>query len=118
MAKGRESKKVSNFPAKFRKHLELFEFLSIAPRAQLKILCKQLPTEIVELLSNIARNILKNPSIDLNSDQKRVLKKHKRHISQLAKLGVSNKNKSKLLSQKGHIIIPHLLAPTLKIFGN
>lgn len=114
MAKKRKN---LNFATHFKKNRELFEFLSVASRQQLKALCKQLPEHIVDLLASIARNVIENPSIELTQPQKRVLKLNKVHILQLAHRKNSLKRKQEILRHKGHIIIPHLVTPTLKLFN-
>ena len=60
------------------------EYITIAARPQLKVLCHNLHIDLIKLITDIAYNLLYNRSLPLEAAQRVSLRKHKHDIRQLA----------------------------------
>ncbi len=98
---------------RFKKYQELLEYISIAARPQLKTLCHNLHSELVQLITDIAYNLLYNRTLPIEIKHRAGLRQHKQSIRKLAVRPGSLAQKQKLLRQKGHLFLPELVKPVL-----
>lgn len=80
------------------------------------------PDSVVRMLSDVSLNALKNPSIHLSNERKKLFKRHRASIATLASPDISIATKRKILQKGGFAWIPAILGSVLgalgsKIFG-
>ena len=76
-----------------------------------------LTEEQLKTICEVILNILKG-TVDLSPKQRKVLKKKKRLLYQLASKSVPSKTKKQLLVQQGGSILPSILVPALQVLGS
>src|SRR5271156_684446 len=94
-----------------RKYWELLEYVTVASRDQLQVLCHYLKDIFVQLLTDIAFNMLYNIKMPMSEAHRENLKKHKPVIRRLADRTTSNSKKRTLLRTHGHKFLPALVTP-------
>lgn len=97
---------------RLKQNIQLLQTLTQSnPKVQ-RALIREGGTDLVHSLCEICLNILKS-NIDLTTEEKKALKKHKNIIRYLAKKKNSITSKRKFLLQKGGGIFLALLAPLI-----
>lgn len=76
------------------------------------------PDSTVKLLSDISLNALKNPSVHLSKERKRLFRKHRSAIEKVGSPSVSIAAKRKLLQKGGFPWIPAIIGTVLGAVGS
>ncbi len=105
----------STMSSKVRKNLPLFKVLMNAKPCVVRGVIKEADKDIVDSLSECCLNVLSG-RVQLSSDQKKKLNRHKGVLRALARRGVSLR-KRKVLLQKGGFL-GALLKPIIGVLGN
>ena len=97
-----------------KKYLPLLTFLCKAKPNLIKAIIKEAPSELINVISECALNILKG-NVKLKSSQLKKLCRHKHCLRILAKKRTSVKKRKKYLQSGGFIgaLLPALLGPVV-----
>lgn len=75
------------------------------------------PDSVVKLLSDISLNALKNPSVRVSKERRRLFRKHRSAIAKIVDPSVSIAAKRKTLQQGGFPWIPAIIGTVLGALG-
>lgn len=98
---------------RLKNNLDELKVLKKAKPALRKSILKTADKDLICCLSECCHNIL-NGNVQLSPDNKKCLKRHRKHLRHLASKRVSLKKKRNLLVQQGGFL-PALLAPILGV---